>query len=292
MAEVLIANGAQVNIKSDFGLTPLSYAAQEGHVGVAEVLIANGAQVNIKSDIGETPLSYAAQEGHVGVTEVLIANGADVSAKWPDGQTPLILAARGGHSGVVEMLIANGAEIFFKANAFENVGASAQAFQLAAEYYKGRKEHAQFIVFITDAFKTETMQDHEKVGQTFLMIAEHYENSGEQASSAELYEAAAYHFDMVAVQHRKEADKYIQWSEDATKRYDSLLTKRASKGILMFSDTLSDLILPKLGLMHESETLGYWDAERRKLAKLADEHSRLASYWRQRAAAARQKCSR
>ena len=49
IAELLIANGADVNVKNDFGPTPLHWAADEGHKEIVELLIANGANVNAKS---------------------------------------------------------------------------------------------------------------------------------------------------------------------------------------------------------------------------------------------------
>ena len=81
-----IAAGTYIDVKDDFW-TPLRYAAIDGHKEIAELLIANGADVNTKDDFGGTPLHNAL--GYIEVAEILIAKGADVNAKYPDGRTLL-----------------------------------------------------------------------------------------------------------------------------------------------------------------------------------------------------------
>ena len=57
-----IADGADVNVKAVGGGTLLFIAAHEGHREVAELLIAEGADVNETNGSGETPLDYAKGE--------------------------------------------------------------------------------------------------------------------------------------------------------------------------------------------------------------------------------------
>ncbi len=76
--------GVDVNAKDEQGeigqrgWTPLHNAATKE---IAELLIAEGADVNAKGYLDGTPLHPAAWYGHKEVVELLIANGADVNAE-------------------------------------------------------------------------------------------------------------------------------------------------------------------------------------------------------------------
>ena len=117
---ILIAAGADVNVKSNSGNTPLHYAAQRSHASVVSILIAAGADVDAKNNSGNTPLHYAAQRSHASVVSILIAAGADVDAKNNSGNTPLRYAARYVHASVASILtsilIAAGADVNVKNN--------------------------------------------------------------------------------------------------------------------------------------------------------------------------------
>jgi ankyrin repeat protein len=60
-----------------------------GHKDVVELLLANKADVNAKSNGGWTPLHEAAMSGHKEVAGLLLANKAEVNAKDNKGETPL-----------------------------------------------------------------------------------------------------------------------------------------------------------------------------------------------------------
>jgi ankyrin repeat protein len=111
IAELLLANGADLEARNAQGSTPLSIAAGSGRREMAELLLAHKAEVNVRNQWGETPLIKAAAEGYTEVVEVLLANKADVNARSESGQTPLIFAVAGGHLEVVEVLLANKADV-------------------------------------------------------------------------------------------------------------------------------------------------------------------------------------
>jgi cytohesin len=144
IAELLIAEGANVNAKDKLGDTSLQVAAYQGHKEIAELFIDNGADVNAKADNGKTPLDWAdgetadilrkhggktgdwlnagksihkaARAGHIEAVKQHIDAGTDVNAKDEYGMTPLYGAAASGHKEVSELLINKGADVNAKAD--------------------------------------------------------------------------------------------------------------------------------------------------------------------------------
>ena len=110
VAELLLAHGAEVNAKDNFGNTPL-HCATIPETGVMQLLLAHGADVNAKDNNGRAPLHSAAYHNHQGMPELLLANKAAVNAKDNHGTTPLHVAARCGHRDLVALLLTHGAEV-------------------------------------------------------------------------------------------------------------------------------------------------------------------------------------
>lgn len=73
-------------------MTPLMYAAREGHMDVARLLLSAGARVNEvdKNDIG--PLLMAISNNHIDMARFLIDRGANIHAVDWYGRTPLFAA--------------------------------------------------------------------------------------------------------------------------------------------------------------------------------------------------------
>ena len=90
----------------------LMIAAIRGTVVDVEGELNAGADVNARSEEGMTPLIYAAAfNKDARVTQTLIAAGADVNARGPAGMSPLMWAAQNNTSpDVVKALIAAGAD--------------------------------------------------------------------------------------------------------------------------------------------------------------------------------------
>jgi len=116
VAERLIREGADVNARDRFGMTPLHTAVRAGRNDVVEVFMAHGADVNARSDRGQTPLFWAVAGEGKQMAERLIAHGADVNARDNYGMTPLHCAAAAGHEAAVRALLAAGADTGIKDN--------------------------------------------------------------------------------------------------------------------------------------------------------------------------------
>ena len=133
VAELLIANGANLEGTDKFGNTPLHYAAHHGSKEIVILLITNSADVNAKDKGGESPLNMAANKetadllrkhggkygtfiaavagGDINAVKMFLDAGTDVNEKVQHGWTPLHETAVFGHAKVAKLLIANGADV-------------------------------------------------------------------------------------------------------------------------------------------------------------------------------------
>jgi|SRR5271155_3778067 len=111
IADLLIANGADVNSKDHYQWAPLHQAAIQGHAEIADMLISKGAQIEAKGYDGSTPLALALQQDNPEVALLLIAKGADVNAKRNGGETPLMIATNNSDIPLATALLDHGANI-------------------------------------------------------------------------------------------------------------------------------------------------------------------------------------
>ena len=90
----MLSAGANPNAQDDNGWSALHVAAQAVSSGVTEVLLAGGAQTELKDSFGNTALSTAVSEsrGNGSVIQLLRRAGADPHASNSSGVTPLSLA--------------------------------------------------------------------------------------------------------------------------------------------------------------------------------------------------------
>ena len=102
--ELLLTNGADVNITNINGDTALILAAYSGHIYICEKLVTYGANTNAKEKHGISALIWAAYFGHKEICELLITNGTDINTKNIRGDTALICATWNRRIGVVQYL--------------------------------------------------------------------------------------------------------------------------------------------------------------------------------------------
>src|SRR5271154_3810358 len=95
MTALLATDGIDPDSKNDYGQTPLSWAAENGHEAVVKLLLAtDGVDPDPKDSQGQTALSWAAANGHEAVVKLLLAtDGVDPDSKDSGGRTPLPRAA-------------------------------------------------------------------------------------------------------------------------------------------------------------------------------------------------------
>lgn len=81
--------GSDLNVKDQYGSTPLIVAATFNKIDAAKLLIDGGADVNSTSNDGSTPLHTAAFYCRVEIVEALLSKNADKSIRNSYGSTAL-----------------------------------------------------------------------------------------------------------------------------------------------------------------------------------------------------------
>ncbi|KAI1377192.1 hypothetical protein F4677DRAFT_459094 [Hypoxylon crocopeplum] len=102
----------ELEVRDGVGQTPLTWAAEHGHVAVARRLLEKGANIEAKDIVGCTPLYEAAYMGREAVVLLLLDNGASMEiVTKDDGWVPLLVASFYGHENIVRLLLEKGADI-------------------------------------------------------------------------------------------------------------------------------------------------------------------------------------
>jgi uncharacterized protein len=111
------------------GATPLLRAAKAGDVEAMHLLLAHGANPNLPTATGVTPLMAAAGNGSTSLdtrgryktegqavdsVKLLLASGVDINQRDNNGQTALYGAATWGWNDLVRTLVANNADVMVK----------------------------------------------------------------------------------------------------------------------------------------------------------------------------------
>ena len=130
---LLMSNGAKINVENSFGWQPLHIATAYGHLALVKRLLEQGANIeeklgssSIKTDKthkivedgywaearwpypGSRPLHLACEYGHCEIAKYIISKGAKKEATCSQGWQPLHHAAYIGSSPLVEMLLVSG----------------------------------------------------------------------------------------------------------------------------------------------------------------------------------------
>jgi outer membrane protein assembly factor BamB len=98
----LLDKGVDVNAKTSYGATALSFAADKGHLEVVRLLLKHKADVNAKDTFyTATPFTWAQMRGHWDIVETLIDAGVD-------GSSVLRNAIAAGEAGTVRAILRQG----------------------------------------------------------------------------------------------------------------------------------------------------------------------------------------
>ncbi len=79
-------------------------ASAGGKLALLKELLAEGADINVTSQNGYTPLHRACQNGHADIVGFLLSSGANATAESKDHETPLSLAVKNGRKDIESIL--------------------------------------------------------------------------------------------------------------------------------------------------------------------------------------------
>jgi len=134
----LLNLGADVNVRTTEGVTPMMYAVQNGHEKVVKILLLNGADPDVIPYNNPPALIVAVSNNNLEISELMIRKGADIDIKDHDSRTALMHATAYGYSQMADMLLYYDADV----NAKDNNGITA----LMISSYYGFTDIAQFLV--------------------------------------------------------------------------------------------------------------------------------------------------
>jgi len=98
--EILLENGADINIGDGNLDTALHWAAFKNNIQCVKLLLQRGAKVDPLDYNNDTPLSWAARKGHAEIVEILLDYNADPHLENSRGVTPVHKAIQVQLSGL------------------------------------------------------------------------------------------------------------------------------------------------------------------------------------------------
>jgi ankyrin repeat protein len=108
--DALLQAGADVNQQSreSMKVSALHSAAAAGRPDIVEMLLAKGANPNVRAEGGVTVFHEAGVTGQIEIAEMLLKHGADVNATDNSGKTPLAHAINSKKDAMAAWLRAHG----------------------------------------------------------------------------------------------------------------------------------------------------------------------------------------
>ena len=105
----LLDAGADVNIATELGSTPLLSAVRNENIDLMRLLLKAHASLSIKDEDGWTVLHWAVSgKGNMEMVELLVDSGASLTAVTKNGNMPYDMAVTGGNVPIQKFLRAKG----------------------------------------------------------------------------------------------------------------------------------------------------------------------------------------
>ena len=110
LTKEILAQNINVN-DNQCGMTPLLLSVTHDHISIVNLLLNNGADVNIADEYGRTPLMTAVSNSNAELVSILLANKAAVNQCHNCGLTSLHIACRKGDIEIVRLLVSYGSNV-------------------------------------------------------------------------------------------------------------------------------------------------------------------------------------
>lgn len=104
LVELLLKNGADINMQVSHGMTSLFFAAKEGKSDLVKLLLDNGADVNIQAERGVTALIMAIENNHFDIVTLLLTSNCNINLKF-DEHDALALAIIKKNTKIIEAIL-------------------------------------------------------------------------------------------------------------------------------------------------------------------------------------------
>jgi len=108
----LLRKGANVNTKTEYGITPLMYAVDNSNYQICIKLLENGADINTVPEYAPPALIAAVKNNDFKTTELLVINGADLNIEYLEGystKNALSIALNNEYYDIADLLLFYGA---------------------------------------------------------------------------------------------------------------------------------------------------------------------------------------
>lgn len=104
LTRLLLARGADVTLKDQYGAAPLTLAVKSNHKATAQMLLEHNLQRQVQCGILDDALWVAALKGNISLLEVLFAKSSEQPLPDPGGKNLLHISAYGGGLECLEYL--------------------------------------------------------------------------------------------------------------------------------------------------------------------------------------------
>lgn len=109
IALLLLEKGANADVRSNTGFSPLALVYKENDVAIVRALLEHGADINAFNMDGNPPLHdlLSSEEPNFAMIKLFLDKGADLEARdeFGEGRTPLEVAVDGGNVEVVRLVL-------------------------------------------------------------------------------------------------------------------------------------------------------------------------------------------